>query len=89
MASFGVATPLVIEVTDRARPKFKKHPFKSMEDHPNGAFSSVLFGVLHVEDIREYIRCNIEELGNVEMLSLYTQHMMDGMGNLKPDVKYL
>lgn len=85
----GVANPLVFKLTDRIRPQFKKHPYKSNEDDPNGAFSSVLYGVLHVENIRAYIHCNIEELGNVEMLPLYTKHMIDGMRNLKPDFKSL
>lgn len=46
-------------------------------------FSSVPHGMLHNEDIREYIHCNMKELGNVDMLSLYTKHIMDEMGNLK------
>lgn len=88
-SSSSVVTPLVVEVTDRARPIFKKHLFKSVEDDPNGAFSSVSYGVLHNEDIKAYIHCNIKELGNADMLSLYTKHMMDEMGNLKPDFKSL
>lgn len=60
-----------------------------MEDDLNGAFSSISYGVLHIKDIRAYIHSNIEELGNAEIISLYTKHMMDGMGNLKPDLKSL
>lgn len=89
MASTGVATPLVVDVIERARPNFKKHPFKLMEDDPNGEFSSIPYGVLHVEDIRVYSHCNIEELGNTQMLKLYTNHMIDEMGNLKPEFKML
>lgn len=61
--------------------------YKSMEDNLYGAFSSIPYGVLHVEDIRAYIHCNIEDLGNAEMLSLYTKHMIGDMGNLKLDFK--
>lgn len=91
MESFGssVVTPLVVKITERERMKFKKFPYKSMEDDLNGAFSSVLYGVLHVECIRAYIHCNIKDLVNAEMLSLYTKHMIDGMGNLKLDFKSL
>lgn len=85
----GVMTPLVVEIIERARPIFKIHPFKYVEDDPEGAFSSVPYGVLHNKDIRAYIHCNIEELGNVDMLSLYTKHMMYGMGNLKIEFKSL
>lgn len=46
---------LVVEIKDRARPVFKKHPFKSVEDDPKGAFSLILYGVLHNEHIRAYI----------------------------------
>lgn len=91
MASFGssVATLLVVEIIDRERPQFKKHPYKSMEDDLNGSFSYVPYRVLNVEDIRAYIHYNIEEFGNAKILSLYTKHVMDGMGNLKPDFKSL
>lgn len=89
MASSSVSPPFVVEVTNRARPKFKKHPYKLMEDDLNGSFSSILYGMLHVEDIREYIHCNIEDLANVVILTLYTKHMMDGMGNLNPNFKSL
>lgn len=62
MASSTIATPLVVDITERARPIFKKHSYKSMKNDPNGAFSSIFYGVLHVEYIRDYIYYNIEEL---------------------------
>lgn len=80
---------MVVEIIERARPVFKRHPFKFVEDDLKGAFSSVSYGVLHNEGIRTYIHCNIEELGNVDMLSLYTKHMMDEMGNMNPEFKSL
>lgn len=42
-----------------------------------------------MEDIRVYSHCNIEELGNAQMLKLYIDHMIDRMGNLKPEFKML
>lgn len=85
----GVATVLVIKISERARPMFKRHPFKSIEDDPEGAFSSIPNGLLYNEYIRAYIHCNIEELGNVDMLSLYIKNMMDSLGNLKLEFKEL
>ncbi|XP_059066162.1 uncharacterized protein LOC131857518 [Cryptomeria japonica] len=90
MASvFGVATPLVVEINDRVRLVFKKNPFKSVEDDPEGAFSSVPYDVLHNKDIRAYILCDLEEIGNVDMLDLYNKHLANGLGNLKPTYKVL
>lgn len=56
-------TPLILDIIERSHPKFKKDPYKYMEDDLEGEFSSVPHSVLHVEDIREYIHANIEELG--------------------------
>lgn len=55
MVASGNATPLIVDITKRAQPNFKKHPYKLMEDDPQGAFSTVPYSVLHVEDIRVYI----------------------------------
>lgn len=70
-STLGISIPLVVEISDRARAIFKKHHLKSIEDDPEGAFSSVSYGVLHNEDIKTYIHCDIEELGNVNMVTLY------------------
>lgn len=82
-ASF-ISTPLVVEFKDRTRPVFKKHPYKSMEDDLVGVFSFVLHGVLHVDDVRAYIHCEIEEIGLKYFLDLYTDKIMDDMRNPKP-----
>lgn len=79
-----ISTSLVVEIKDKARPIFKRHPFKFVEDDPEGAFSLVPYDVLYNEDIREYIHCDLEELGSVDMLSLYNKHLVDNLGNLKP-----
>lgn len=88
-SAFGIATSLVVEIKDNARPIFKKHPFKSVEDDPKGAFSSVPYDVLHNEDIRAYIHCDLEELGNTDMLDLYNNHFANSLGNLKLEYKVL
>lgn len=51
-----------------------------MEDDSSGAFSLVYYRVLHVDDVRAYIHCNIKDLESAQMMKLYTQHMIDGMG---------
>lgn len=81
----GIATPLVVEIKDRARLIFKKHPFKFVEDDLEGAFSSVPYDVLHNEDVRAYIHCDLAELGNADMLTLYNKHLVDSLGNLKQE----
>lgn len=62
-SSTSVDTPLVVEIKNHPHPEFKKHPFKSLLDDLLGEFLSVYLGVLHIEDIREYIHCDIEDLG--------------------------
>lgn len=79
-----IVSPLVVEIKDRARPIFKKHLFKSIEDDSKGAFYSIPYGVLHNKDIRAYIHCDLEDLGSSNMLSLYNMHLADNLGNLKP-----
>lgn len=83
MASSSVTTPLVVDITNRARPKFKNHPYNLLEGDTKGAFSSILYGVLHVEDIRAYIHCDFKELESAKMMKLYARHMIDDMRNLK------
>ena len=38
-----------------------------MVDDPLGTFSRVSENVLHVEDIRRYIHCNMESIGDVDI----------------------
>ena len=57
----------VYNVSSRPRYNFKRHPFISFLDDPIGAFLQVLKNVLHVEDIRSYIHCKIESIGDYEI----------------------
>lgn len=84
-SSSSNATPLVVEVKDRNQPLFKKQPYKSMEVNLVGAFSFVLHGVLHVDNIRAYIHCETEETITEDILDLYTNNIMDEIGNPKPE----
>ena len=42
----------------------RSNPFISQRDDPLGAFSQVLESVLNVEDIRSYIHCKFENIGD-------------------------
>ena len=44
-----------------------RNTFVSLLDDPLGAFSQVLKNVLHVEDIKSYIHCKIEIIGDDEI----------------------
>lgn len=85
MASSSVDTSLAIEFFEKERPQFKRNSFKSFEDDPNGDFLSVPYRVLHVDDVRAYIHCSIEETWNKDILTLYTKHIMAEVGHLKPE----
>lgn len=78
-----VAMPLVVEVKDIAHPEFKKHPHKSKEDDPIGTFSSISHEVLHIDYVRAYIHCEIEETSLEDILDLQLD-IMHEIGNPKP-----
>lgn len=77
MVASGTTTPLVVEITEHAHLNFKNHPFLSMENDPKSAFSSMPYRVLHIEYIRVYTHCPIEELGSTQMLNLYNNQLAD------------
>lgn len=80
MASgFEIATPLVVEIKDRVRLVFKKHPFKSIKDDLEEEFYSVPYGVLHNKDIKAYMYCNLEEIDSADMISLYNMHLANNL----------
>lgn len=90
MASISeIYTLLVVEIKDKALTIFNKHHFKSVEDDLKGAFSSLPNGVLHNEDIRAYIHYDVEEFGSTDMLTLYNNHLMNNLENLKTKYQHL
>ena len=62
-----MASQEVFNISNRPRYNFKKYPFVSLLDDPIGAFLQVPKNVLHVENIRIYIHCKIEIIGDVEI----------------------
>ena len=62
-----MATQEVFDISDRVSYTFKKHPFVSLLDDPARAFLQVPKNVLHVKDIRSYIQCKIERIGDTEI----------------------
>lgn len=75
-------TPHFVDVTERPQLEFRRHPHKSIETDPAGALSSVPYGVLHVEDIRSYIHCKLEDLGTFAIFDQY-RTLCDKQGVIK------
>lgn len=71
------------DVNEMTRYKFKRHPYKSMKEDPEGALSQTPHGVLHVEDIRAYIHSKMEIIGNAQIIRDLSDMMDDG--ELKPE----
>lgn len=84
-----MATSLVVDITKRYCPKFKKYPFKSIEVDPLGAFSYIPYEVLHVKDIRAYIHTNLEETRGSQLSNLYSNHLLGGDYKIKLKFKVL
>jgi len=82
-----MATPNIVKISDRPHPTFKKHPYKSLEVDPLGAFSSVPHGVLHTEDIRVYIHANFEDFGESKLMDIYHKQLIDDSFEIKPQYK--
>lgn len=87
-SSSNVDTPLLVKFRNCPSPKFKKHPFKSLLDEPLGVFFSVFHGVLHTEDIRAYIHCDIEEIGSYDVSCVFTENLITN-NQLKPEYAHL
>lgn len=85
-AYFSMDTLHLVDVTDRPWPEFKRHPFKSEETDPVSALSSVPYGVLHVEDVRSFYHCKLEDMG---VSFIYDQYrwLCDNKGILKEQFK--
>lgn len=79
-------TPHLVDVIDRPCPKFKKHPFKSFETNPTGALSGVPYGPLHVEYVRSFYYCKLEDLGVIEIFDQYSL-LCDKNGVIKKQFK--
>ena len=54
-------------MSNRPQYVFKKHPSISLLDDPLGVFPQASENVLHVEDIRSYIHCKIEIIGDEDI----------------------
>ena len=78
----------VYNVSYRPRYNFKKHPFVSLLDDPIGAFLHVSKKILHVKDIRGYVHCKIERIGDSE-IHKELEKMCNNDLLLKPEHRYL
>lgn len=55
---------LIHNVRHKNRPKMKRELVEPLEDDPRLALSSVLDGVLHLENVRSYLRCKLETISD-------------------------
>ena len=58
---------VVYSVNYQPRYNFKRHPYVSLLDDPLGVFLQVLDNILHVKDIKGYIHCKIESIGDFDI----------------------
>ena len=55
---------MVHNVKDKSRPKIKKEPIELAVIDDSLALSSVPNGVLHIENVKGYLGCKFETLGD-------------------------
>lgn len=82
-----IANPTIVEVIKRPRPIFQLVPEIAKKDDTLGAFSQIPKGVVYVEDPRMYIHCNIEELLDEEIKTMYKTIICDDTSNVKAEHK--
>lgn len=81
-----IANPTIVEFKDHPRPIFKWYPHVAMNEDLVGVFSHILEGVVYVEDVRVYIHCNIDDLGNLEIKGMHINELMGECGKIKPSI---
>lgn len=79
---------MIFDFFDRSRYKFKRHLIKSCENDLKGAFLQTPYDMLHVEDIKAYIHCKYETIGDVKIYREIDE-MIDSDGNMKEEFKHL
>lgn len=63
-----MATPILVNVSEKPQPKFKKYPMKIFEDDPFRSFSSIPNKVLPTKDTRAFIHGKMEEYNHVKLI---------------------
>lgn len=70
---------LVHYFLEKPRHKFKRNPIAPLEDDIAGVILQILDIVLIMEDIRTYIHCNFEIIGekkiNIQLDNVYKQYL--------------
>lgn len=84
-----IANPTIVEVIKRPRPVFQLVPEIAKKDDTLGAFSQIPKGVVYAQDPRMYIHCNIEELGDEEIKTMYKTEICDDTDNVKIEHKVI
>lgn len=81
--------PQMVELSKCPRPRFKRHPDKSLMDDLDGAFSHILYGVLKTQDVRSYIHVKIEEYNHMKWNEVWFNELTGEDFNLKLDYEVL
>lgn len=84
-----IVNPTIVKVIKRPRPVFQLVPEVAKKDDTLGAFSQSPKGVVYAEDPRIYIQCNIEELGDEEIKTMFKTMICDEFGNVKDEHKII
>lgn len=82
-----MVTQKIVEVSEKPQPKFKRYPTRTIEDDPLGAFLHIPYGVLPIEDIREYIYGSMDENSPRNFRNVWASDLVDENFTLKPRYK--
>lgn len=80
-----IANPTMVKVIKCPRPVFQLVPKIAKKDDTAGAFSQIPKGVIYAEDPKIYIHCNIEELGDEEIKTMFKTVICDASDNVKDE----
>lgn len=56
-----MATPIIVNIIERPRPKFKRFSWNFFDSDLDGAFSKIPIKVFPIEDTRNYIHGKFDE----------------------------
>lgn len=56
-----MVTLKVGEASEKPQPKLKRYLARAIENNPLGTLSHIPYGLLPIEEIRDYIHANMEE----------------------------
>lgn len=79
-----ISTPVVVKVSERPRPSYRKYSSKFFEDDCMGALLSIPHGVMSTKDTRMIIRVKFEEYNHVKLIDLWQKELTSDDFRVKP-----